>query len=68
MSGQDLPDGIALVICDGPPSSTAGGRYGLVPVMKASLNTSCRILLDDTHRRKEREIIQHWCHDASLQI
>ncbi len=23
-----------LVICDGPPGSTRGGRYGLVPVMR----------------------------------
>jgi hypothetical protein len=68
ISGQRLPDGIALVICDGPPGSTSGGRYGLVPMMKASFDPTCRILLDDTHRRKEREIIQHWCHDPSLQI
>ena len=68
IGGQDLPRSIALVICDGPPGSTDGGRYGLVPLMKTAFDSSCRILIDDTHRRKERWIIQHWCLDPSLRI
>lgn len=49
-----------LVVCDGPPSSTAGGRYGLLPVMRRSLGPGCVILLDDAERQDEQEIVQRW--------
>ncbi|WP_420466577.1 hypothetical protein [Panacagrimonas sp.] len=49
-----------LVVCDGPPGSTPGGRYGLMPVMGPRLSSNCVILLDDTHRQAERRIIEMW--------
>ncbi len=53
-------DRFSLVVCDGPPGDTRGGRYGLVPVMSAHLAPGCVILLDDAHREAEREIAQRW--------
>lgn len=50
----------ALVLCDGPPGSTRGGRYGLVPIMKSHLAPGCVILLDDAERSHERMIAKHW--------
>ena len=44
---RTLPGQFALVVCDGPPSGTLGGRYGLVPVMREHLQPGCVILLDD---------------------
>jgi hypothetical protein len=53
----------ALVVCDGPPGRTPGGRYGLLPVMRAHLEPGCVILLDDTQRDEERRIAHRWAEE-----
>ena len=55
-----MPDDFALVVCDGPPSDSKGGRYGLVPVMRERLADGCVILLDDAHREAEQAIVRRW--------
>jgi predicted O-methyltransferase YrrM len=55
-----MPDGFSLVICDGPPGSTKGGRYGLIPIMRERLNPGCVILLDDADREPELTIGRRW--------
>ena len=55
-----LPPKFALVVCDGPPAETEGGRYGLVPIMRDRLTPGCVILLDDAGREHERAIAQRW--------
>jgi hypothetical protein len=55
-----LPTSIGFVVCDGPPGSTRGGRYGMGPVLKDRLAPGCIVLLDDTHRSEERAILQRW--------
>jgi hypothetical protein len=55
-----MPDRFSLVVCDGPPGMTRGGRYGLAPVMGDRLEPGCVILLDDAVRREEREIAERW--------
>lgn len=57
---REMPAGFSLVICDGPPSRTVGGRYGLVPVMRRRLKPGCVILLDDAERAQEREVARLW--------
>lgn len=57
---ERLPSNFALVVCDGPPAATPGGRYGLLPVMKPHLKPGCDILLDDVYRAKEQEIAARW--------
>lgn len=49
-----------LVICDGPPGTTRGGRYGLLPQMSPYLNKPCIVLLDDAARRSERDTLCKW--------
>lgn len=61
---QSLPESFSLVVCDGPPASTAGGRYGLVPVMRDWLKPGCVLLLDDANREAELSIARRW--DAEL--
>ena len=51
-----MPNDFSLVICDGPPARTRGGRYGLVPVMKGMFGRNCTILLDDAVREDEKEL------------
>ena len=57
---QTIPPRVSLVICDGPPGGTRGGRYGLVPVMLEKLREDCVILLDDGARDEERSIANRW--------
>jgi hypothetical protein len=61
-----LPRDFDLVICDGPPGKIPGGRYGLMPVMGSYLCNDCRILLDDTHRSKEKALIHRWADEHRL--
>lgn len=61
-----IPSDFGLVICDGPPASIVGGRYGLMPVMSPHLSPACRILLDDTHRRKEQQLMKQWVKEQNL--
>lgn len=49
-----------IVICDGPPSTTLGGRYGLLPVLRDQLGTPTTILLDDSSREGEQDALQRW--------
>lgn len=57
---ESMPDRFTLVICDGPPGSIRGGRYGLVPIMKERLKPGCVILLDDAAREQEQTIAGKW--------
>lgn len=57
---SELPAQFGVVICDGPPSMTRGGRYGLLPMMRARLQPGSVILLDDAVREDERSIAERW--------
>ncbi len=63
---DELPAGFSLIICDGPPSRTKGGRYGLLPVMKNTLGKDSIILLDDGYRKDELGIAKRWQSETSL--
>jgi hypothetical protein len=65
-----MPASYSLVICDGPPGPTKGGRYGFVPILREQLQPGCVILLDDAEREEERTIARRWARElgASLQI
>ncbi len=57
---DQMPAGFGIVVCDGPPGSTPGGRGGLVPVMGSRLLPGCRILLDDIERAEEQATMAAW--------
>ncbi len=63
---ESMPCDFALVICDGPPGSTPGGRYGLLPVMGSHCRSGCEILLDDADRPSERAILERWAHELDV--
>jgi hypothetical protein len=56
---EAMPE-FSLVICDGPPAGTPGGRYGLLPIMRKKLEPGAVILLDDAIRQDERTIAARW--------
>lgn len=60
VQGGELPDEFSLVVCDGPPASTRGGRGGMLPRMRGSLVPGCCILLDDASRPAERALVDRW--------
>lgn len=67
-----VPGPFNLVVCDGPPGTTIGGRYGLLPIMKNRLSSPCTVLLDDSSRLGERIVINRWmahftCHERRVQ-
>ena len=55
-----LPGSFELVICDGPPASTPGGRHGLFPIMGDRLGPACTILVDDAERADEATMLRRW--------
>jgi predicted O-methyltransferase YrrM len=57
---ERLPADFALVVCDGPPGDTPGGRYGLLPVLRRHLRPGCVVMLDDVNREGEKETIRRW--------
>lgn len=68
IAGLELPGKFSLVICDGPPGSTPGGRYGLLPVMRERLAFDCVILLDDAERPGEQEALARWGREFGLGV
>jgi hypothetical protein len=64
---ESLTNLFELVICDGPPSQTAGGRYGLLPVVDRWLARKAIILMDDIDRADERRIVARWNDEFGVQ-
>ncbi len=56
----DMPRQFDLVVCDGPPGKTRGGRSGLSGIMGKRMGPGTLILLDDAHRRGEIHAAGLW--------
>lgn len=65
---SQLPARVGLIICDGPPAQTKGGRYGALPVLNRHLSPGCVVLLDDAHRPEEQQIAKRWCAEFGLRL
>jgi hypothetical protein len=65
-SPHALPHSFSLVICDGPPSATRGGRYGLSQVLRDQLASDCTILLDDASRADEMRLAVQWGRELGM--
>jgi predicted O-methyltransferase YrrM len=63
---NELPSDFSLVVCDGPPHTTKGGRYGLLPVLSAHLRGGGEVFLDDVARDEERGILAQWMSEFGL--
>ena len=65
---EPLPANFDLVVCDGPPSDTRGGRYGMLPVMRGRVDQRTVILLDDADRPGEHQVLTQWKQEAAVTI
>ena len=63
-----LPNNFSLVVCDGPPGSTLGGRYGLLPLISSRLSAGALILLDDANRAGETETLNRWMAEKNVDV
>jgi predicted O-methyltransferase YrrM len=64
---HELPDHFDLVVCDGPPGETVGGRLGLLPVLHEHLR-GATILLDDANRPEEQAVLEQWREEFDVQV
>jgi glycosyltransferase involved in cell wall biosynthesis/predicted O-methyltransferase YrrM len=54
-------DEIDLLLVDGPPGRTSKlARYPAVPVLRDKLRPGATVMLDDCHRRDEKETMRRW--------
>lgn len=65
-SNEDLPSNFSLAICDGPPGEVKGGRYGLLPVLARRLGPGATVMLDDTERAGEAEVLRRWAQETDF--
>jgi len=63
-----LPERFSMVVCDGPPGTTAGGRYGLLPVLGSRLSSETLILVDDADRKGEAHVLRRWSVEFGLDV
>jgi hypothetical protein len=61
-----LPPRFNVVVCDGPPSETPGGRYGMLPRLHDRLTSNTILLLDDAERDNEAEVLRRWHAERSM--
>ncbi len=64
----EMPGDFRLVVCDGPPGATLGGRYGLLPVMGERLNAGSLVMLDDANREGETEVLNRWSSETPMSV
>ncbi|HEU5036728.1 MAG TPA: class I SAM-dependent methyltransferase [Nocardioides sp.] len=56
----DLTD-IGLVLVDGPPEGTGPrARYPMIPLLRDKLAHRCTILVDDTAREGDADVVERW--------
>lgn len=54
------PENVTLLVVDGPPGHTKGGRFGAVPAVWHALAPEPTIVLDDVHRFSELDTLNRW--------
>lgn len=63
-----LPERFSMVVCDGPPGTTPGGRYGLLPVLGSRLSGNTLILVDDADRKGEAAVLRRWKVESGVDV
>ena len=64
----EMPSKFGLVICDGPPDLSNGGRYGLLPVLGGRLEKGAVILFDDAREPGQPEVLRRWSTEHGMRV
>lgn len=59
----DLPDGVDLLVVDGPPAYEPGHglrRLPALPILASRLSPDATVLLDDVQRPGEQDVVTRW--------
>lgn len=64
----EMPRNFSVVICDGPPGDTRGGRYGVLPRCADYFSRGASIFLDDANRPKEQEVLERWKKEYQVSV
>lgn len=65
---MDAVDSVDLLIVDGPKSITTFSRMPALPTFASKLNHKSLIVLDDSKRESERQVLKHWQDRFKLDI
>ena len=65
---EQLPESISLLVIDGPPGLTKGGRRGALHEVGARLSPGAVVILDDAEREGEIEALRDWTEHCGLRI
>lgn len=58
---EDLGGRIELLVVDGPPGDTGPhSRYPALPLLRDQFADNVRVLIDDTNRKEERDVVEFW--------
>jgi hypothetical protein len=63
-----LPATFRTVVCDGPPETTPGGRYGLVPIARSRLAPDAVVLIDDATQGIGRAVVDRWSREHGARV
>lgn len=66
-TGIELPSRVGLLICDGPPGDTRGGRMGVKSLVKL-LGAGSVFLLDDADRSEEKNIAMEIAKSLAVEV
>jgi len=55
-----MPGGFRLIVCDGPPETTSGGRYGVVPLGKSRFAPGAVLLVHDANTKTGGVVVDRW--------
>jgi hypothetical protein len=64
----DFDSRIALLLVDGPPGPTPGGRRGAMEQLGSRLDANSVVIIDDVNRAREREIAETWALQLGLAL
>lgn len=67
---DDLPDlqSIGLLLVDGPPGITRGGRRGAIDVLATRLPDDVHVILDDVNRDDELRLATEWAASKAMTV
>lgn len=59
---------VGMLVVDGPPGETRGGRYGALPQLVTKSSSPAIVLLDDVDRPVEARILIRWQKEFGLKL